>query len=148
MLLAPGRKGSWCTHTVTWRRISDPSTCTTSQGLMITIGKAAAATTTLLSQTPLLFLRKVCVISHSAKLLIALHTEKSSSISATTVVPASAEEWLKSFKLERYWDTFRDNGYDFMETITELNDATLDLLGIEKAGHRALLLRKARELKK
>ena len=48
--------------------------------------------------------------------------------------------------LARYWATFRDNGYDVMETLKDLNEQTLNLLDIKLAGHRSLLLRKVKEI--
>jgi hypothetical protein len=56
------------------------------------------------------------------------------------------EGWLRSMGLSRYWPTFQENGYDIIETITDLNDTTLDLLRVQAIGHRNLLLKKAKEI--
>lgn len=58
----------------------------------------------------------------------------------------SVEDWLKLMKMDRYWPAFRDNGYDIMDAIVGLDETTLNLLGVTMVGHRALLLRKAKEI--
>jgi hypothetical protein len=46
-------------------------------------------------------------------------------------VLASVEDWLNGMGLGRYWETFRDSGYDIMGALNDLNETTLDLLGIQ-----------------
>jgi hypothetical protein len=67
-------------------------------------------------------------------------------VSTIVTTPASVEDWLNSMELSRYWDTFKDNGYDIMGAVAGMNEATLDSLGIKLPGHRNLLLRKAKEI--
>lgn len=47
--------------------------------------------------------------------------------------------------LEQYWPTFEERGFDDVDSISDLNEAMLDKMGIIKDGHRARLLRKAKE---
>jgi hypothetical protein len=56
------------------------------------------------------------------------------------------EDWLNGMGLGRYWETFRDSGYDVIGALNDLNETTLDLLGIQLPGHRNLLLRKVKEI--
>lgn len=48
--------------------------------------------------------------------------------------------------LARYWPAFRDKGYDIMDALVGLDEATLDLLGVAMVGHRVALLRKAKDI--
>ena len=59
------------------------------------------------------------------------------------------EEWLRKHKLAEYWPLFEAEGYDDFETVSTLNDAELEQLGIEKSGHRKkLMLRISKEMKR
>lgn len=67
-------------------------------------------------------------------------------IVSPTIAVTSVEDWLNGMKLERYWPAFRDNGYDIVDALSCLDEATLDLLGVTMPGHCALLLRKSKEI--
>lgn len=57
------------------------------------------------------------------------------------------EDWLKEMGMGQYWPAFNANGYDSMFVVARLDDATLvDLLGVDKKGHRIALLAKAKEI--
>lgn len=58
----------------------------------------------------------------------------------------SVEEWLASIKMGQYWETFRDNGFDLLETLTGVDDSVLESIGIKMVGHRTLLCRKIKDL--
>lgn len=85
-------------------------------------------------------------LSSYIRLLITLLTEKSSSIGATTIMPASVEEWLTKIGMSRYWEKLRDNGFDTFATLGELDELALDALGITMLGHKKHLMRMATEL--
>jgi hypothetical protein len=63
-------------------------------------------------------------------------------------IPSSVDEWLASLKLETYTDVFKENGYDMLNALVRLDYSTLLTLGINKIGHRGLLVREATKLAK
>lgn len=56
--------------------------------------------------------------------------------------------WLKTIRLEQYWNLFRDNGYDLPDAVALLTQQDLQTLGIEKEGHRRLLIKSVPLLQK
>jgi hypothetical protein len=68
-------------------------------------------------------------------------------VNNTTAAPSPVEEWLKGMGLAQYWPAFSANGYDLMPIVAGLDEPTLiDLLGVDKQGHRRLLLMKVKEI--
>lgn len=45
----------------------------------------------------------------------------------------------------QYWEVFRDNGFDLLETLPGLDESTLEAIGIKMVGHRTLLCRKIKD---
>lgn len=56
------------------------------------------------------------------------------------------EEWLASIKMSQYWKVFRDNGFDLLETLPDLDDSMLEAIEIKMVGHRTMLCRKIKDL--
>lgn len=57
-------------------------------------------------------------------------------------------KWLDGHGFSEYKDKFRDEGYDDLETISEIASDDLEDLGITKKGHVKKFLLKVEELKK
>ena len=57
-------------------------------------------------------------------------------------------KWLDGHGFSEYKDKFRDEGYDDLETISEIASDDLEDLGITKKGHVKKFLLKVKELKK
>ncbi|ESO83277.1 hypothetical protein LOTGIDRAFT_82148, partial [Lottia gigantea] len=56
-------------------------------------------------------------------------------------LPTSVEDWLKSLRLEHYYDTFKSHGYDSMERVVKLWELELStVLDISSVGHRRRIL--------
>ena len=55
-------------------------------------------------------------------------------------------EFLESVKLIKYKDTFIENGFEDMDTILELNDEHMELLGIP-LGHKLKIMKRIKELR-
>lgn len=72
-----------------------------------------------------------------------LFIDKVDIVSATKI--DTVEAWLKTMNLEEYWPVFKEHGFDDLESISDLNETRLGMLGITKEGHRIRLLRKAKE---
>lgn len=67
--------------------------------------------------------------------------------SAEKTIATSVEEWLKEMGMGQYWPAFNANGYDSMFVVARLDETTLvELLGVDKKGHRIVLLTKAKEI--
>ncbi len=60
-------------------------------------------------------------------------------------LPASVEQWLVQLKLDCYWDDFKKNGFDRLDTLKFLDKPALVALGIP-LGHQSLLLHKANKI--
>ena len=56
-------------------------------------------------------------------------------------------KWLDESGFSEYKEKFRDEGYDDLETISEVNANDLEDLGISKKGHVKKFLLKVEELK-
>jgi hypothetical protein len=63
-------------------------------------------------------------------------------------ISSSVDEWLVSLQLKTYTDIFKEHGYEMLNTLVELDDSILLTLGIDKIGHRGLLVREAAKLAK
>lgn len=64
-------------------------------------------------------------------------------------IPSNAvAEWLKSIGMPEYIAGFLDNGFDDLEVLQEdgLTEDDLDLIGVEKKGHRKKLQNKVKKL--
>jgi hypothetical protein len=38
------------------------------------------------------------------------------------------EEWLANIKMSQYWEVFRDNGFDSLETLSGLDNTMLEAI--------------------
>ncbi|XP_013792257.1 sterile alpha motif domain-containing protein 5-like, partial [Limulus polyphemus] len=56
------------------------------------------------------------------------------------------EEWLRSFNLNQYAESFLDNGYDDLEICKQIGEDDLDAIGVTDDLHRQQILRAVREL--
>ncbi|XP_013776732.1 uncharacterized protein LOC106461456 [Limulus polyphemus] len=56
------------------------------------------------------------------------------------------EEWLRSFHLSQYAESFLDNGYDDLEICKQIGEADLDGIGVTDGAHRQQILRAVRKL--
>ncbi|XP_076372740.1 uncharacterized protein LOC143257621 isoform X2 [Tachypleus tridentatus] len=56
------------------------------------------------------------------------------------------EEWLRSFHLNQYAESFLDNGYDDLEICKQIGEADLDGIGVTDGTHRQQILRAVRKL--
>jgi len=54
---------------------------------------------------------------------------------STLTLPISMEEFLKQLKLECYWDTFRENCFDELDSLEDLSEGALDKMGVA-LGHK------------
>jgi SAM domain (Sterile alpha motif) len=50
-------------------------------------------------------------------------------------------EWLISIEMEQYVDIFKRNGFDTKTTLTILDDAMLEIMGITAMAHKTLILK-------
>jgi hypothetical protein len=55
------------------------------------------------------------------------------------------EEILKEIGLERYLEVFRQNGFDELDTLKDLNESDMATMSIPR-GHQGKLLRRAKEI--
>jgi hypothetical protein len=51
------------------------------------------------------------------------------------------EEFLKQLKLEVYWQIFRDEGFDELDSLEDLSEGALDKMGVA-LGHKGKILRR------
>lgn len=60
-------------------------------------------------------------------------------------LPTSVEEFLEQLSLNKYWDTFKQMGFDELDTLEDINEVTLNAMNVA-LGHQGKLMRKIKEL--
>jgi len=86
------------------------------------------------------------VLSHSQLLLcMYLHLVLRCLYNCLYSLPLTVEEFLKQLKLQRYWDVFKDNGFEELDMLKYLDANTLKEMWI-LLGHQGKLLERMQEI--
>jgi hypothetical protein len=60
-------------------------------------------------------------------------------------LPTSMEEFLEQLKLVVYWPVFREKGFDELDSLEDLDEGTLNEMGVA-LGHKGRILRRVKEI--